>query len=1326
MIDFATLVLAADTRQMTQAEKAIDGVTKSGERAEKQTDKTSRAIDNMNKMARRAAIGAGALITATVALTRSSMNQIDALTKQARQVGLLTRDFQAMSLVAEEAGVSTGSLTNMLGIMQRNIVELSRGTANQTRAFQQLGISLKDLQGLSPDQQFERIAAALSAVEDPAQKTALAMEVFGRSGREAINMLNGYTDALDDARRFQEAFGIAVGQDAAEAIERANDAVGRLSMGFRGLGNLLAAEAAPRVEAFANRMIDLIVQTDAINRVANVMTAVLERAVFVLGAAAAAFGVYRAAAVVASVATMGFATALGVARAALIRLGIGALIVGAGELAFQLTRLVERTGGWGNALELLGDVASGVWEGIKTSARSIEPALGAVWQDIRAGFFSLMEALTRRWTDFLLTLSGGVSNIPGAEEIAASIVGAAARSDAAMAGFTRSANQAAASADNLRGVASQMASSGFDNARAALAKLNKTVDENTTETDGAADAADRLNAALEKVTETTGGAGGGGGGVVPEIKKLNEELQQTPQFVNDLASAWGDFVVNGFRDFQGFVRNVLNSFKRMISSMVADAARARIMQALGAGGGMAAGPAMASGGGGMGGAGGLLGSLLPAAGTATGFAGGLGNAMGGSIFNVANNAMAAGGGLMATMGAALPIAGLVLGGIMAIGQAQTARFQRRMAAQLREVEELAARKEQELAVRLQANADATDALIQSMQLLAQLEQEREQAARAILAEREGLEIELLRLQNDLVALREREIAALEPVNRQLGRFIMAMRDAAQAIEQQRRALETMGNIGRGIVEFVMGIRGQDQRRFAQDLALAQGGDISASQRITTSAGAAIGQARETAATGVDFDRFVGQTAAALLALPAVATFEEQQIALLEEISDGVNNLTQLQDNTQRRLIDAIRSGFFVIDKNLDGKLTFEELKAGLGGIATDAELRNIFNLLDLNNDGVINNLERIVGSQMDSAEIITRRLISGFGQLDTNLDNKLTFDELQQGLGHIATDAELRNIFNQLDKNGDGVIDQFEKLMGVENINSQSLANVIARGFDALDTNLDGKLTFEELQKGLGHIATDAELKALFGLLDRNGDGTIDRLEALGGSNENIDENTFESWLASQDQISNLKIIAGETANNTQRVAALTDAIQNLVFGQKTAAAQQLTSLQQQRAAAQQALQSAQAALSKTPATIRGPRRFGIVGPRASSPNPAFVGLEADIRRLATELAQLDAQIRNVPQFATGGMHMGGARIVGERGPELEVTGSSRIYNNGDTMSMLSNAPVVSELKQLRREIASFRDEQRQLGIQTSRNTERTTRVLREWDVTGLPEVRTL
>ena len=37
--------------------------------------------------------------------------------------------------------------------------------------------------------------------------------------------------------------------------------------------------------------------------------------------------------------------------------------------------------------------------------------------------------------------------------------------------------------------------------------------------------------------------------------------------------------------------------------------------------------------------------------------------------------------------------------------------------------------------------------------------------------------------------------------------------------------------------------------------------------------------------------------------------------------------------------------------------------------------------------------------------------------------------------------------------------------------------------------------------------------------------------------------------------------------------------------------------------------------------------------------------------------------IRRLPGFASGGMHAGGLRIVGENGPELEATGPSRIWN---------------------------------------------------------------
>src|SRR5690606_39959207 len=75
------------------------------------------------------------------------------------------------------------------------------------------------------------------------------------------------------------------------------------------------------------------------------------------------------------------ATALVLLRGALIRTGIGALIVGAGELAYQFTRLVSGAGGFGQAMSLLKDVAVEVWERIRMGAA----AAGARSEERRVG-----------------------------------------------------------------------------------------------------------------------------------------------------------------------------------------------------------------------------------------------------------------------------------------------------------------------------------------------------------------------------------------------------------------------------------------------------------------------------------------------------------------------------------------------------------------------------------------------------------------------------------------------------------------------------------------------------------------------------------------------------------------------------------------------------------------------------------------------------------------------------------------------------------------------------------------------------------------------------
>ena len=156
--------------------------------------------------------------------------------------------------------------------------------------------------------------------------------------------------------------------DAAQ-IERTGDAIARLGLVWLGLTNRLTAAVAPALEAVANALADMARSTGPIGIAITALFDNIGRlTTYAATFAALMAGRWVAGLAAAALSVRGLATGLVILRGALIRTGIGALIVGAGELVFQFTRLVSGAGGFGNAMGLLKDLAVEVWERIRMGA----------------------------------------------------------------------------------------------------------------------------------------------------------------------------------------------------------------------------------------------------------------------------------------------------------------------------------------------------------------------------------------------------------------------------------------------------------------------------------------------------------------------------------------------------------------------------------------------------------------------------------------------------------------------------------------------------------------------------------------------------------------------------------------------------------------------------------------------------------------------------------------------------------------------------------------------------------------------------------------------
>lgn len=232
-------------------------------RANQRTNATFRNIQRqVTQTARRLAVIGTAAAAAFAVVVRQSSRAIDALAKQSDQLGIATEKMAALNFAAGLAGVSQEQLTQAIARQQRVIADANQGLASAARALQRLGLSAQELRNLSPDQQFRVLADALNGLENQTERTALAQEVFGRSGAALLPLLSRGSEGLAQAEEEARKLGITLSRLDAAKVEAANDAMARARAVFTGVGNQLTVGISPAIRLVADNFRQAALESD--------------------------------------------------------------------------------------------------------------------------------------------------------------------------------------------------------------------------------------------------------------------------------------------------------------------------------------------------------------------------------------------------------------------------------------------------------------------------------------------------------------------------------------------------------------------------------------------------------------------------------------------------------------------------------------------------------------------------------------------------------------------------------------------------------------------------------------------------------------------------------------------------------------------------------------------------------------------------------------------------------------------------------------------------------------------------------------------------------
>lgn len=230
-------------------------------------------------------LGVAVSVAGLTAMVKSAIDTGDALDEMSQRVGVSVETLSVWKPAAEQSGVSGESFEKGLRKLSTTMLEAATGSEDAARGFSAVGVEFKNQDGTlrATDQVLLDLAERFKAMPDGAEKTALAVQLFGKSGAELIPFLNQGRDGINELAAEMQALGVQMSSETAAQAGNFNDALDKLKLATQSIGNQIIASLLPALNDMASGMVESAKQGGTLRTILDGVVLVLKA--LALGAA---------------------------------------------------------------------------------------------------------------------------------------------------------------------------------------------------------------------------------------------------------------------------------------------------------------------------------------------------------------------------------------------------------------------------------------------------------------------------------------------------------------------------------------------------------------------------------------------------------------------------------------------------------------------------------------------------------------------------------------------------------------------------------------------------------------------------------------------------------------------------------------------------------------------------------------------------------------------------------------------------------------------------------------------------------------------------------